>query len=426
MSNFLAVATVTTVLGQLLQGAARRAVPGAAVTTGRPETGGDVARGAGINLYLYQVSPNGALRNNRMPARAGDGTLLQRPQVALDLYYLLTFYGDDLRLEPQRLLGSAVSALESQPVLTRERIQGALSAAVSADPQHYLAGSDLAEQVETVKLTPLSLNLEELSKLWSVFIQTPYALSCTHQASVVLIDGDGSPRAALPVRSPRFSQILARQPTILRVSDEDARRPLTWGRTLRLEGTGLAGPGVRVRVQGAEVTPKPSDLEPGKIRVPLATPPFRENALEAGVGAVQVVFSTGEEEGGRGSLVESNVAAFVLRPTISNVTVGGVSGEGEELRAADVVVGVEPAVGPGQRALLFLNEKSAVAPGRFSFETPPRDEKANALTFRVRGVKPGEYLVRVQVDGAESLLDIDENEESSTFGEYVGPAAVIP
>ena len=188
----------------------------------------------------------------------------------------------------------------------------------------------------------------------------------------------------------------------------------------------MAVPHVRAKVQGTDVSPEPGDVDPGKIRVRLASPPFPENALEAGVGAVQVISATGEEEGVPASPVESNAAAFVLRPLIRSVNVEGVSGEGEEPRTAQVRVVVEPAVGPAQRAVLFLNEKSAVAPGRFSFEATSRDAKTDALTFRVRGVRPGEYLVRLQVDGAESLLDVDENEESPTFGEYVGPAAVIP
>ena len=42
------------------------------------------------------------------------------------------------------------------------------------------------------------MNLEELSKLWSVFFQTPYALSIAYQASVVLIEPDLEPIDAAP------------------------------------------------------------------------------------------------------------------------------------------------------------------------------------------------------------------------------------
>jgi hypothetical protein len=42
--------------------------------------------------------------------------------------------------------------------------------------------------IERIKLTPLTLSLEDLSKLWSVFFQVPYALSIAYEASVVLIE----------------------------------------------------------------------------------------------------------------------------------------------------------------------------------------------------------------------------------------------
>ncbi len=46
------------------------------------------------------------------------------------------------------------------------------------------------------------LNLEELSKLWSVFFQTAYKLSMAYIANLVLIEADAeTPRPTLPVRS---------------------------------------------------------------------------------------------------------------------------------------------------------------------------------------------------------------------------------
>jgi hypothetical protein len=45
----------------------------------------------------------------------------------------------------------------------------------------------------------LPLNLEELSKLWSVFFQTPHALSMVYSASVVLIETDAAVSPVPPV-----------------------------------------------------------------------------------------------------------------------------------------------------------------------------------------------------------------------------------
>jgi hypothetical protein len=197
MSNFLAIATVTAALRQTLGPAIAVAVPGATVTTMRPDAPHDGTTQARVNLYLYQVTPNSAYRNADLPTRRTDGQVVQRAQVALDLHYLFTFYGDESRLEPQRLLGNVVRILHSQPVLTREVIQKTI-----ADPTFapFLANSDLADAAERVKFTRIELALEELSKLWSVFLQTPYSLSVAYQASLVLIESEDAIQTAPPVK----------------------------------------------------------------------------------------------------------------------------------------------------------------------------------------------------------------------------------
>ena len=85
MSNFLAIATVTAALQQLLQGPVKNAVNSATVGFARPD-GSSGQQTALVNLYLYQVTPNAAYRNADTPTRRLDGTLVQRPQVALDLH----------------------------------------------------------------------------------------------------------------------------------------------------------------------------------------------------------------------------------------------------------------------------------------------------------------------------------------------------
>src|SRR5262245_52289646 len=103
MSNALAIATVTATLQQMLSGAmAKSGVPGAIATNLRPDDEAGL-QSPSVNIFLYQVTPNTAFRNADLPTRRADGTLLRRPQAALDLHYLLTFYGDDNNLEQQRL-----------------------------------------------------------------------------------------------------------------------------------------------------------------------------------------------------------------------------------------------------------------------------------------------------------------------------------
>src|SRR5262245_5237435 len=195
MSNYLAIATVTGTLHNVLTNASG-AVPGAKISTKRPDGASAEAQDPGINIFLYQVTPNAAYRNADLPTRTANGQLVQRPQTALNLHYLLSFYGDETRLEPQRLLGAVARQLHARPLLTKEDIIQTL-----ANPPYdtLLAKSNLADQVDLVRFTPLGLSLEELSKVWSIFFQSPYVLSVVYQGSVVLIETDDAPQQAMLV-----------------------------------------------------------------------------------------------------------------------------------------------------------------------------------------------------------------------------------
>ena len=256
MSNALAIATVTTALAQIVRAAAQSAVAGADCLTERPSAApGTDAR---VRLFLYQVTPNAALRNDDLPLRSPDGTLVKRPTVALDLYFLLAFHGNENDLEPQRMLGAVVRDLHDQPGLTRQMIADAVAS------QAFLAGSNLAEAPEQVKFTPLPMSMDELSKLWSVFFQTPYALSVAYRATVVLIEGEEGGRPTPPVlhrgEGDRGVDTLAGSffPALEGIhigTPEDAGRtprPPSWpsaqlGSLLTLTGRNLGGDSVRVR-----------------------------------------------------------------------------------------------------------------------------------------------------------------------------------
>lgn len=193
MSNSLAIATVTAALEALIRQSVQQAVGGAEVVIGRPQNAPPANAQRWVHLYLYQLMPNPALRNADLPTRNSAGKMNQRPQVALDLHYLLAFYGDDKELEPQRMLGAVARDLHASPVLLRQAIRDVIASWT------VLTDSNLDETTEQIKFTPLPLNLEELSKLWSVFFQTPHAISIAYQASVVLIESEDTVNPAPPV-----------------------------------------------------------------------------------------------------------------------------------------------------------------------------------------------------------------------------------
>lgn len=413
MSNFLAIATVTAALSQVLRDGIQSDVAGADVTTLDPSTSGGAVPATRVNLFLYQVTPNAAWRNADLPTRRSDGQLVQRPQVALDLHYLLTFYGDEGQLEPQRLLGSAVRTLHERPLLTRQKIEQTI---MQPPFDTFLGNSNLADGVELVKFTPTSLSLEELSKLWSVFFQISYRLSAAYQGTVVLIESEEVPQMALPVRERNVYVMPFRQPVIEQIiAQAGANQPIVIGSTAIILGRQLRGDITRVRIGGLVVAPQ--DVTDSQIIVQLSSPPFPANALRAGVQPVQVIHQLHlgtPADPHRG--FESNVTAFVLRPTISSVSAS----------TTQVTLQLNPIVGARQRVVLLLNERSATDPAAYTFIDEARPTDTDSIEIAISDVKAAEYLVRVQVDGAESPLTVDTNPVSPTFNQYIGPTVTAP
>src|SRR4051812_43486349 len=120
-----------------------------------------------INLFMYQVTPNIGWRNAGLPSRGPGGQRLTNPPLALDLNYLVTAYGK-VEFHAEALLGYAMQLLHERRVLprdmTRATLQPALPADVTLPPElAMIASADLAEQVETIKISPAHLDTEEMS-----------------------------------------------------------------------------------------------------------------------------------------------------------------------------------------------------------------------------------------------------------------------
>lgn len=448
MGNYLTIASVTATLRYLFETQVRPDVQDVKVTTLRPDTSIGNNTDTRINIYLYQVTPNAAYRNMDLPTRRGDSTLIQRPQAALDLHYMISFYGDDNDLISQRLLGSVVRTLHAYPILTRQRIRDAISNLQQDTSVNlsYLSDSNLADDVELVKFSPLHLSLEELSKIWSVFYQIPYVLSVAYQGTVVLIDAEDTPQQALPVQSRVIRALPFRQPSIDQIVSKDGDAlPILPTSTIVIKGRNLTGEITRVRIADSELTPL--DASDTRLSVKLSDVPN----LRAGIQGLQVL-----QQVALGipavphPVIESNIAAFVVRPTINTASgqddiVQNVQGSGTTPRSGTITIGITPAISRNQRVVLLLNEVSATlgqpldhTPFAYSFRAAPKqqtwqpvqsagqpagtpvEEVTDHIVFAVAGLQPGTYLVRVQVDGAESMLPVDTNPKSPTFNTYSG------
>jgi len=390
MSNFLAIATVSAALQQVLQGPVKAALNTATVGFSRPD-GTTGQQNPQVNIYLYQVTPNAAYRNADVPTRrSADGTLVQRPQAALDLHYLFTFHGDDSQLEPQRMLGAVASTLQSQPLLSPDNI------AAAASHFSFLGGSGLESQVERVKFTPTAMTLEEFSKLWSVFFQVEYSLSAAYQASLVLIQSDDVPQSALPVQLRNVYVQPFRWPRIDRVAAQGGpEAPIVTGTILVTQGLQLSGNPTLVLIEDQKLTPATATDTQVTLPVPASV-----HAGVQGLQILQEVQMGTPATAHRG--VESNVAPFVLRPTITAPPTAVSAPPG-----ADVTVKLAPNIGVGQRAVLLLNDPSAVPPAAYTSLPAISNADQDHVVIHIDGVPTGTYLARVQIDGAESLLTYD-------------------
>jgi Pvc16 N-terminal domain/IPT/TIG domain len=399
VSNFLAVATVTEALKRMLDKAVSSDVNGAEAKAVKPNATTSLPA-RGVNVFLYQVLPNVGLRNHDLPTRREDGSVQQRPRVALNLHYLLSVYGDDGTLEPQRVLGSIVRTLHATPAVTHEYIEDAITH--TAD----LSASDLADEVECVKLTPLSLSLEELSKLWSVFFQTSYALSVAYEASVIFIDSKKErARVALPVRERKLIAIPFERPVIEAVSPQIVQP----GGVLTLQGYNLKGQVTKVVFGNVEASPSAFNSSELTVTLPAS--------LQAGIHSVRVrhdVDLKTNQEPHRG--YSSNIVAFALAPVITTpppitAAIG-----------AMLSLTVNPAVAREQEVVLLVGSETIVIPSRLKTDPP----QSNTLQFPIPATfLTGNFLLRVQVDGVQSPLTVDENEASPTYEQYISPKVTL-
>jgi hypothetical protein len=390
MSNALAIAAATETLVQLLQdNLGTSGVTGARVTGLAPD-GAAPMPNPGVNVFLYQVTPNTAYRNADLPTRAPDGTLIKRPQIALDLHYLFTFYGDDSTLEQQRMLASVALTLQANPALPRSLI----SSVQAATP--FLHAANLDTQAELVRFTPITFSLEELSKLWSFLLKIDYVLSTAYVASVVLIETDDPvPGPALPVLAYDIVTQSFALPVIDNIANAaDPNSAIVDGATIVLAGTNLAATApatTRVLVNGITLTP--SAISPNSITVALLS-----GGLPAGVQAVQVVRSLqlgSPPVPHPGVGVMSGAASFVLAPTITPGSLNAVAGPA-------ITFDVTPQVKAGQRVVLqLLSQATSVTE---LFDGGQLSAASSSLTVPTPGLASGTYFVRVLIDGALSSL----------------------
>lgn len=394
MSNQLAIAAVTETLRRLIE-AAVQADDGSAVVVARPPDKVNPATNR-LNLFLYQAEVEPAFRNRTDVARPGAPGEIAEPPLPLCLYYLLMVYGTDQDtgdVGAHRLLGRAMLTLHDHPVLGASEIASALP------------GNDLHEQVERVRITPLSLSVEEMSRLWGSFA-TNYRLSTAYKASVILIDSTRARRAPLPVLTLRTADgrglqvqpnLIPPFPALTGIALPANKASAELGDQVTLTGFHLDGATVRVQLSHASlaapiVIPDTDFVaaSPTSITVQLPAGGAARSQYAAGLYRAAVVVTDGADTR------STNALAFSLAPTVlsrspANAAAGNVA----------VAVTCVPQIRAAQTVALLFGSR-AVPAGPFVAPANPSDP--SVLQFSVSAAQAGRHFLRLRVDGVDSNL----------------------
>jgi len=371
-----------------------------------------------LNLFLHQVTPNAGWRNVELPSRNGNGNRLTNPPLALDLHYLLTAYGI-ADLEAEVLLGYGMQLLHENPVLTRASIRASLNrspvmSALLPPVYQALQSADLAEQMETLKISPMAMAGEEMSRLWSA-LQARYRPTVAFQVSVVLIESQRAASAPLPVLTRGrvisgtgrdegvsvMSRLVPPYPTLESVVADAHNTPSTvqLGDSVTIRGHDLAGtsPAVVLRSNRFDVAVELTPEAPATHHVWRVTIPQSLAGLPVGLYQLEVRV-TQTDAFGEPRVRTSNALPVALAPAID------IAPDSASLllvpdEPAVLVIRVDcnPAVRAGQKVELFMDTRSAVA--------MPFDDGAETLEFRFSDPPVGNStpLLRLRVDGIESV-----------------------
>jgi hypothetical protein len=403
MSNSLAIEAVTSALRKLLEDGTKLLDNGDSdtkltdleVTTQPPDRARNSKTNNQINLFLYQTTANAALRNMDMPrqVRSGESSL---PPLALNLYYLITAYGKDNEdTLSHRLLGRAMRILHDYSVLVASDLLS------PTEIKDLFSESGLDLQPERVRLTPMPMSLDEMSKLWMIF-QTQYRISASYQAAVLLIESTRPVRSSLPVlkrgKEDRGPGVTASaSPLLEEVLPPNSQPGARLGEDLILNGKHLDSQGLMVRFSSLRLDDN-IEIEPLKggnanqIKVHLSDHPEDPGALAKwvpGFYTVSLVIKMPDMPAWT-----SNEVPFALAPRI---TIAPNAATEDDLA---LTITCTPRIREGQRIVLLFGESQVKAQ---TVSTPADESLPTTVDFAIPNVKKGSYLVRLRIDGADSL-----------------------
>ena len=415
MSNALAIAGVTAVLKDLLDGGmidhnlTSTMGSGVIVSAVAPDSidlENDSTRR--LNLFLHQVTPNAAWRNVGYPARNAAGERISNPPLALDLHYLLTAYGT-LDLEAEVLLGFAMQVLHETPVLARAAIRKALNppsppvtGSLLPNVFQALQASELADQIEQIKITPSVMNTEELSKLWTAF-QAHYRPTAPYQVTVVLIESR-KPRCVRRCRfcratSTRAPTLVPPYPEIESIELPKSQLAAQLGEPLKVHGHDLDGASHALiltndRQDVEQTLTLPTAAGPSQVTFTL---PDEPQNYPAGTYTATLRLVHGIDPLPR----LTNQLSLSIAPEVTVPSTVHIDANGD----LTLTPTCKPELRPTQRISLILGGHEVLA--------EPVPTRTSTPTFIFKKLPPAKYWVRLRVDGVDSrLIDFEASPAS--------------
>jgi hypothetical protein len=385
MSKPEALATVTAALRNLLSDD----MGGAAISTKPPSVARNGESGSQLNIFLYSVRYSPAFRNEPLPGKAKNGELAY-PPMPLILKYLITAYGSDNDdISGQILLGKAMRILHDHPLLGQ------------ADLKDIVPESGLHEQAERIRITPDTLNLDDMSKLWSSFQSAEYRLSVGYEISVVLIESERKGKAAPPVlkrgEGDMGPEVLLDFPPSLSGAQFLHKKPAAeLGEAVTLLGEHLIEGKLITRFHhplfGTDEYRK-LDLVRNENKMTV-TLPEEDSTEETGWPAgMYTLFLSMQSP----KIWASNQIAMPLAPTVLSVE----PQEAEPDIAFVLTLTCKPQIRANQKAVLLFGDQMI---GSDSITNPSDIKEPSSLTFTVKApAKTQPYLVRLRVDGVDSI-----------------------
>lgn len=120
-----------------------------------------------LSIYLYRINEDGQMKNRSLERR--NGSLLEYPPLALDLFYLITPLTGRIDND-QRLLAKVMQILYDNAIIKGSDLQEVLQ--------------DTMEELRVI-LNPITV--EDMTRIWSGFL-LPYRLSLSYEVRVIYID----------------------------------------------------------------------------------------------------------------------------------------------------------------------------------------------------------------------------------------------